>query len=214
MTELPAPVKTFAAVCAFLVLSYAISVYAAPRTGTEDLGGWPFEAPGGYGRDPAPLPEWRRERWSTGEAAAAGPDRGGRVATASVTPVSARTAAAEVDSAAGKPRDAGDGAIGAGTEAGAGAAPPVATAVPPATEPPAREPDRPVPGGRKGGRHEPRPGHRRDRQGGRWSNGPGSQAGPGGCDADRSAGAQGRGRSAVRSASSAKPVSSAHGRRR
>lgn len=115
MTRVPGPVKALGAVGAFLTLSYAVSVWAAPRSGIEDLGtGGPEAVSGAYGRDPAPPVTWWRVGRSPsvdGQVVQArgegGPVGRSRVAAPPLTPVSARTvsvdAAPKVVAAQGAP---------------------------------------------------------------------------------------------------------------
>lgn len=168
MTRVPGPVKALGAICAFLTLSYAVSVWAAPRSGIEDLGtGGPEAVAGAYGRDPAPpVTWWRVGRSPSADGQAVDTDGEGartvsrfRVAAPPLTPVSART-----------------GSVEAGpTVVAAQGAPAIATpkpAAPVATSPP---PVRPPQGGKDPSAEPPGSG-----SSGSGSSGNGSSGGPDG----------------------------------
>lgn len=114
MASIPGAVKTVAAVCAFLSVSYAVSVWAAPRPGTDDLGAGGSEAvAGAYGRDPVPgrLRSPGPSQMIEAGVVGVGPGAGNRVAAPPVTPVSARTGVTEavppIATPAGEPATAG-----------------------------------------------------------------------------------------------------------
>lgn len=168
MTQLPALVKAAAAACAFVTVSYTVSVFAGPGTGTDDLGsGAPGSSAELYRRDPFPAPRRTPQAHAGGDIAIFGTELvAARDVTASspATPVSARTGVAEAATGIGDVEAASTAADPAVTTPPSGAA----VADPePSVQPGAPSKPRPRTGTSKGrsdahARERPARGHGRD----------------------------------------------------